>query len=63
MIAKVNMYVSLKFSLNWSTNMRYGKEFISPILLVIFLLLQFEFQYLKDHKRYRSEILPTSRVR
>ena len=30
---------------------RYGKQSISPILLVV-LLLQFESQYLKNRKRY-----------
>ena len=46
---------------------RYGKKSISPILLllvvvVVVVLLQVESQYLKNRKRYRSEILYTSRV-
>ena len=60
MIAKVNMYVFLKFGLNWTINMAdNGKKFISSILVVvnvIFVLLQFEAQYLKNRKRYRSDI-------
>ena len=46
---------------------RYGKKSISPILfvvvVVVILVLQFESLYLKNCKRYRSEILYTSRVR
>ena len=44
---------------------RYGKKSISPILLVVVvvvLVLQFESLYLKNRKRYRSEILYTSRI-
>ena len=64
MIAKVNMYVHLKFGENWTTNMGdNGKKSISAILLVVVVLvLQFESLYLKNRKRYRSEILYTSRV-
>ena len=44
----------------------YDKNFVSPILLVIViivLVLKFESQYLKNRRRYRSEILYTSNVR
>ena len=45
---------------------RYDKKFISPIFLVIavvvVLLLQFESQYLKNCKWYKSETLHTGRV-
>ena len=41
---------------------RYGKKSISPILLGVIVLLQFESQYLKNRKGYRSENLYTSRV-
>ena len=42
----------------------YGKKSISPILLVVvvILVLQFESLYLKNRKRYSSDILHTSRV-
>ena len=36
---------------------------VSNIVIVVVLVLQFESQYLKSHKKYRSEILHTSRVR
>ena len=60
MITEVKLYVYLKFGWNWTANM--GDMAISPILVVVVLVLQFESQYLKNHKRYRSEILHTSRV-
>ena len=49
---------------------RYGKKSISPILLLLLLVVvvvvvvvvQFQTLYLKNRKRYRSEILHTSRV-
>ena len=58
------MYVYLKFGENWITNMgEMPKMSISPILLlVVVVVLQFESLYLKNCKRYRSEILYTSWV-
>ena len=53
--------VLLKFGENWTINMGdYGKKSISPVLVVVVLVLQFESQYLKNRK---SEILHTCRVR
>ena len=41
----------------------HGKKFISPILLLaVVVVLQFESQYLKNHKKYRSETLQIGRV-
>ena len=62
MIAEVNMYVHLKVGWNWTTHM--GDMSKSPILLVIVVLvLQFESHYLKNRKRYMSEVFYLSRVR
>ena len=45
---------------------RYGKKSISPILLLLLhlvvVVVQFQTLYLKNRKRYRSEILHTSRI-
>ena len=43
---------------------RYGKKFISPILLLLFLLvvLQFQTLYLKNHKELKPETLHTGWV-
>ena len=45
---------------------RYGKMFISPILLLLLLLLvvvlQFQTLYLKNHEEFKSETLHTGWV-
>ena len=57
-IAKVNMYVNLKFgSPTWEI---WQKVHFSNKLLVV--VVQFQTLYLKNCTRYRSEILHTSRV-
>ena len=38
---------------------RYGKKFISPILLLLLLVLQFQTLYLKNHKDFKSENVHT----
>ena len=55
------MYVYLIFDENWTTNMENMAKSLFFLVIVI-LVLQFESQYLKNRKRYRSEILHTSRV-
>ena len=53
-IARVNVHVYgyPKFDQNWTMNTRYGKKLISPILLVVIVILQFESQHLKNYKSY-----------
>ena len=54
----INMYVYIKFGVIWTIDM---EKIFSPILLVVHNL-KFESQYLKNCKRYMSEILHKSRV-